>query len=307
MQINFIEFFLQIIPLYFLVILGFVAGKFCKVDRKSIASLLFYTIIPVIFFEFAIKTKYQSSDLLLPFIFYGFSFILSFSFYFLAKRIWKHDSRPNIIGFSAGTGNTGYFGLPIVLMLFDEQVVGIYMLMNIGLSIYDYTLGAYLMAKSKYTSRQALIQVSRLPMLYAFAAGLICNNFGVQVPEIFAQFFTSLRGCYIALGMMMIGLGLSTVEKFHINWKFLIVLLSARFIAAPLLLLLMVLCDQHYFHLFSEEIHLAMLVIGFVPPAANTVVFATIHNCHPEDAATAVLIGTIFAMFYLPLAISVLF
>lgn len=294
-------------PLYLLVILGFVAGKYFKVDRKSIASLLFYTVIPVIFFEFAIKTKYQASDLLLPFIFYGFSFIQSFSYYYVAKRIWKHDSRPNIIGFSAGTGNTGYFGLPIVLLLFDERIVGVYMLMNIGLSVYDYTLGAYLMAKSKYTSRQALIQVTRLPMLYAFAAGLICNNFGVQAPEIFTQLFASLRGCYIVLGMMMIGLGLSTVEKFHINWKFLGVLLSARFIAAPLLLLIMVYIDQNFLHLYSEQIHLAMLVVGFVPPAANTVVFATIHNCHPEDTATAVLIGTVFSMAYLPIAISLLF
>ncbi len=307
MQIDFKDFLLQISPLYLLVVLGFVAGKYCKVDRKSIASLLFYTIIPVIFFEFAIKTKYKSSDLLLPFIFYGFSFIQSFSYYFLSKRIWKHDSRPNIIGFSAGTGNTGYFGLPIVLLLFDEQVVGVYMLMNIGLSIYDYTLGAYLMAKSKYTSRQALIQVSRLPMLYAFAAGLICNNFDVQVPSFFNQLFASIRGSYIALGMMMIGLGLSTVQKFHINWKFLSVLLSARFISAPLLLLIMVYIDQNYTHLYSDQIHLAMLIIGFVPPAANTVVFATIHNCHPEDTATAVLIGTVLAMFYLPAAISLIF
>ncbi len=307
MQINFTDFFLQTLPLYGLVILGYVAGKYCKVDRKSIASLLFYTIVPVIFFEFAVKTQYKSSDLLLPFIFYGFSFILSFSFYYLAKLIWKYDSRPNIIGFSAGTGNTGYFGLPIVLMLFNEEVVGVYMLMNIGLSIYDYTLGAYLMAKSKYSSRQALVQVSRLPMLYAFAAGLILNSFEIKAPDVLHQVFSGMRGCYTVLGMMMIGMGLSTVEKFHINWKFLGVMLSARFIAAPLLLILMVTADKNFLHLFDHEIHLAMLVIGFVPPAANTVVFATIHNCHPEDTATAVLIGTIFAMLYLPAAISILF
>jgi len=307
MSIVFSELCLKIVPLYIVIYLGYIAGKHFEVDRKSIAQLLFYPIIPIIFFDFAVRTEFQPTDLLLPFIVYGMSVFLSLLFYYLSKKIWKTDSRPNIIAFSAGTGNTGYFGLPVVLLLFNEQVAGIYMLMNIGLSIFDYTLGAYLVAKSKFSSRDSLIQVSRLPMLYAFAAGLIINSFGIKIPTMFDQVLDGIQGCYIILGMMMIGLGLSTVEKFRVNWKFMGMMFAARFLAAPLFLFIVVYLDLHYFHLYTSEIHLAILIVGFVPPAANTTVFATIHNCHPEDTATSVLAGTIFAMVYLPLAVAILF
>lgn len=307
MQVVFSELAFKILPLYLLILFGFIAGKYIRVDRKSIAGVLFYIIIPYVFFEYGMRTEIHLQHLMLPVIFFVISTILSFSYLFIAKQIWKNDARPNVIAFSAGTGNTGYFGLPVALMLFDDQTIGIYMLMNIGLSFYDYSVGAFVMARGKYSSKDALVQVSRLPMLYAFLAGLLLNELGYKFPDEFRTFGADMKGAYVVLGMMVIGLGLSTVRSFDLNTKFISVLLSAKFIAAPIMILLLIYSDQYYFHLFSEQTHLAMLLLAFVPPAANTVVFASIHECHPEETATAILIGTIIGMFYMPAMLSILF
>lgn len=298
----------KIAPLYILIFLGFLAGKFLKVDRKSIAALLFYIIVPIVFFDFALHTKIYTSYLLLPIIFYIMSITLSLIYLNVSKQIWREGARANVIGFAAGTGNTGYFGMPVALMLFDTQTVGIYMLMNLGFSLFDYTFGAYVMARGKYTSREAIIQVSRLPMIYAFALGLFLNyHFGIELPCELRDVTDKMRSAYVVLGMMIIGLGIASVHTFSLDLKFLSMLLSAKFIAAPLVVMLIIWIDKSSFHLFDPEIHKAMLLMSFVPPAANTVIFATLHNSHPEDAATAVLIGTIIALLYLPAAVAIFF
>ena len=43
-----------------------------------------------------------------------------------------------------------------------------------------------------------------------------------------------------------------------------------------------------------------LLIMSIVPPAANIAAFAATLDLNPEKAATTVLLGTIFALFYIP-------
>jgi predicted permease len=298
--------FIKIFPLYILIFLGYLGGRMFKVERMSIASLLFYIVIPIVFFDVALNTIITPRFLLLPVIFFCTSIFLCFVYYHMAKRIWD-DGHANLIAFAAGTANTGYFGFPIALMIFNEQVVGLYMLANIGLSLYDYTVGAYVIASGKASKRETLYKVSRLPMIYAFMIGIVINNAGYDLPQSFQEITNHMKGTYVVLGMMTIGLGLSTVKKLSFNWKFLWLFLSSKFIASPLIMLGIIALDLRFFHTFDPIIHQVMLLLSIVPPAANTVIFATINDCHPNDASSGVLIGTIIAMIYVPTMVAILF
>jgi len=298
---------LNIITLYILVILGYIGGKCLNVHRESIAQILFYIVVPIVFFEVGLKTEIDYDFLLIPIILFLVSATLCFSYLYISNRIW-HDCRANLIAFASGTGNTGYFGFPLALMLFNEQAVGIYMLGNIGFSIYDYSVGAYIISRGNYTKKEAINKVSKLPMIYAFLIGLLLNGFGWSVPAELIKIAEYMRGTYITLGMMIIGLGLATVKSFRINIKFLSLFLSAKFIAAPLLILLLIQIDKTFLHLFldNEFVYETMVLLAIVPPAANTVVFATLNKCYPEEAAAAVLVGTLLALVYVPFMIFLL-
>lgn len=299
---------LKILPLYIYIILGYMSGRLFKVDRQSIANLLFYFIVPLVFFNVALNTNIEPHYLLLPLITFTFSITLCFSYLFITQKIWQ-DGKANLVAFAAGTGNTGYFGFPLALMLFEPHQVGVFMLGNIGFSIYDYTVGAYTVTRGNYTKKEALRKVARLPMIYAFIIGLFLNYLGLKLPDDCKHFMEHLRGAYIVLGMMIIGLALCSVETLKPELKFLSYLLSAKFIAAPLFALLLITLDRTIFHIFinSEFIYKILILLSIVPPAANTVVFATINKCHPEHAACAVLAGTVMAMVYVPLMVTLLF
>ncbi|MBA8666667.1 AEC family transporter [Holosporaceae bacterium 'Namur'] len=300
MQI-FLSFCLKIWPLYIYIIMGYFGGRLFKIDRQSIASLLFYFIVPLVFFNVALNVKIQPCYLFLPLICFILCISLCFIYLYFAGKLWK-DGKANLIAFAAGTGNTGYFGFPLALMLFDEHQVGIYMLGNIGFSLYDYTVGAYIITRGTYTKKQALHKVMRLPMIYAFILGLTLNYLGFKLPSEVSHFAQHLRGAYIVLGMMIIGLALANLEAYKIDYKFLACFLSAKFLAAPMIVLSVITLDQNVMHIFegNEFIYKIMILLSIVPPAANTVVFATLNKCHPEQAAAAVLTGTVLGMVYVP-------
>lgn len=293
----------MIAPLYILVFIGFMAGRLLKVDRKSIASLLFYFIIPVVFFNYALKIDFEPSYLGLPLVTFLFAITLSISFYNIGLKIWPQSKLASVLGFSAGSGNTGYFGLPIAIMIFEPNIVGLYMLANIGISISDYTIGAYFFSRSEKTPKQAIIEVTKLPMIYAFALGCILNQIGFRMSDEISTVVDYMRGTYVTLGMMIVGLGLSTVDKIKFNFKFTATLLSVKYFIAPLLMFSLVMLDRTYFNIYDIKIHEALMLISFVPPAANTVVFAQLHNCHPEEAASAIAAGTLLALLYLPIVV----
>lgn len=289
-----------VLSIYLIIALGYIAGKFFHVDKKSIAALLFYIVIPIVFFTYALETKMQTSYILLPILFLLIGSILSIMYLYISKKIWPVGTKSSIIAFSAGTGNTGYFGLPVALSLFDDHVVCLYMLMNIGLSFYDYTVGAYVIMSGRYKAKDALKQVLKMPILYAYFLGLILQHCGFTLESPLKEITEHMQGTFVILGCMVIGLSLSAVKCWSLDWKFLSVFLSAKFIAAPILVILFVYLDQHFLHLYTLNIHKAMLLISFVPPASNTVIFATLYNTHPEKTATAVLVGTLIALFYIP-------
>lgn len=295
----------KVIPLYVNLVLGFVAGKWLHVQRESIATLMIYMIAPIVFFGGITRMELSPALLAVPLLGYCLSLVIGGGTYWVARRIYD-DSRPNIMAAAAGTGNNGYFGLPIAMMLFDAQTVGVYLLLVIGISIYESTVGFYLTAKGQHSAAEAFAKTLRLPVVYALLAGAGVSFFGYAMPPVFYDFLGYFQGTYTVLGMMIIGLGLSGLARFTVDIGFTAILFVARFVAWPLLALGLLWLDGRFFGLYSEPLRAAVLLISIMPLAANSVAIAALLRCEPEKTATAVLFSTIFAAIYVPIMVSLL-
>jgi predicted permease len=299
----FLALLVKVIPLYLNLILGFVAGKWLHVQRESIAMLMIYIISPVVFFGGITRMEVTPALLAVPLLGYLMALVIGGTTYALSRRIYS-DSRPNIMAAAAGTGNNGYFGLPVAMMLFDEQTVAVYLMLVIGVTIYESTFGFYMTAKGQHTAAESLRKTIRLPAVYALLCGVGVSASGFAVPEVFYDFLRYFQGAYTVLGMMIIGLGLSAMHRFVVDVGFTAILFLARFVAWPLLALGMVWLDREVFGLYSESVRLAVLLISMMPLAANSVAIAALLRCEPEKTASAVLISTIFAAFYVPVMVA---
>lgn len=298
----FLALLVKVIPLYGNLMLGFVAGKWLHVQRESIATLMIYIISPLVFFAGISKMELSPVLLTIPLLGYALSMAVAFPTFFLARQLYS-DGRPNIMAAAAGTGNNGYFGLPIAMMLFDTQTVGIYLMLVIGITLFESTLGFYITAKGQYTAKESLHKTLRVPVVYSFLAGVTVSLMGWKLPDSAYEFLHYFEGAYAVLGMMIIGLGLSTMKKLELDVGFIGILFLARFAAWPLLALGLVWVDAQFFDLYSEAVRRAVLLISFMPLAANAVAIASLLRCEPEKTATAVFLSAIFAAIYVPLMV----
>lgn len=302
MQELFLEIFYKVIPLYFSILLGYIGGRFVRVKRADITRLVFYMLTPLIVFNGVLYTPLSVAVLTLPLATYVVSCLLALLFYWISSFIWKDNSK-NILAYTAGSGNTGYFGLPLAIMLFDNVGEGIYIVGLMGLALYESTLGFYLLAKGRFRTKDSLIKVLTLPTVHAFILGIILNSLGVTFGTMFHDFMDQIKGAYTILGMMVIGLGIAALKTFRIDWKFIGVSFIAKFVAWPIAAFTIIALDRLVFGIFDPVMYQALLLLSIVPLSVNTVIVATLLDAQPNKAATSVMLSTLFAMFYVPLMV----
>ena len=290
----------KILPLYFNIILGYLSVRFLKVDKGAVAALLFYIIGPTVIFSAVRSVKIDPGVLFLPIFLYLFSSAVGFLALHLFKNQWP-DATGNILAFTAGTGNTGYFGIVLALLLFAPEVADIFIFAILGSFFYESTTGFYITAKGTFTAAESLKKVFRLPALYSFVLGMVLNLFGVVLPETLALFFGQFKVAFSILGMMVLGMGLHGRKKGEgLDLKFLSIALGAKFLFWPLAIVGLILLDRSLTHFLHDDLYRVLFVCSIVPLAGNTVTLAVLLNARPEKAALAVLHSTILSILTIP-------
>lgn len=292
----------NIIPLYIIILLGFIVGRYMDVNLPSMAIVAIYVLAPVVNFGAMAQMKFTPEYIALPVLFFIGSSVIGVISYLTAQKIWKNNTA-NLIGMGSVTGNTMYFGLPVVLALLGPEWVGVYALLNLGTFINEVGLGYFFGARGHATLKGALIKVLKLPVVHAIWLGLVYNLSGLALPESFTRYWDYSIGAWVILGMMIIGIALSKQSRLEIDLKLLASMFTPKFILWPIFGFGIILLDKAFFQTFGSETYTMMAVVSSVPLAGNLVAYAATLKLHPEKAAAAVLISTLLACITVPLAV----
>ncbi len=301
----FVALVLALIPLYLMIALGYIAGRVLDLSGAPLARLMLYLITPIIVFGGVMSAPLSPSALTLPFWVWGVGIVISLTFLQIGKRVLR-DSRANILALAVGTGNTGYFGIPVALLLFGNESLGIYILCMLGTTLHENSVGFYLAAKGRYAARDCLMRVFRLPSLYAFLLAVVLNLAGLSLPSVLAPFMTQMQGAYTVLGMMIIGLGVAGMRRAEISAAFTGLTLAGKFVLWPALTLALCWFDQQVTGLFNSLVYQCLLLVAITPVAGNTLVIATLLRLHPGMVASTALLTTLVALGLIPLAVATL-
>jgi len=293
-----LDIFFRVLLLILISVIGWVVGKKFKLNSKDISSLLIYVISPLVIFYSIVESPADWSYLkysLGAFLFASFMAVLGLGF---ANFFWK-DAHINLFGFSAGTGNTGYFALPLVLAIFDCNQIAIAIFIIIGINLYEFTVGYFITAKGSMSYKESLLKVIKMPILYAAIIGILFKYFNVELNDVFLSFLSNFKGAYSVLGMMTIGITISMFTKIGLDFKFSVLSIFWKHVIYPFIGFLI--------FIFIFPVNKALLqVIGLMiatPMAGNVVVISNSLNLHPEKAATSVMLSTMFALVTVPLAL----
>ncbi|MDR5900204.1 AEC family transporter [Halomonas vilamensis] len=278
--------------------LGWLAAQMLRVDPRPIATLLVYLIAPLTFFRALMDGGPTPEHLLLTLILFTVSSVIALAVRALTHRHFGAQEGA-LLAFSAGTGNTGYFGLPVAMIVLPPEGITLYLFCILGITLYEFTVGFYVSARGQFSIRQSVVKIARLPLVYAFLAALLLSHLNLTLP---ASLMTSLEvfpATYTLLGMMIIGMTLSQVTLAAWDTRLVAACVALRYGLWPLATLVIVLLLQYTVAL-SPELAMAILLLGVVPMAANVVVVAMELGIAPQKGALAVLMTTLMAPFLIP-------
>ena len=290
------------LPLAALIALGYIIGRLNTIDLKSVATLAIYAITPLVAFGSAARLDFTPSLVMLPICTFVLAALIGCGSYALGYCI-KDKAQRCLLPVACGSGNTGYFGLPIAIALFGQEAAGIYFLANLGVVVFETSIGYYFIARGKLSTRDALYRVARLPILYALSTGLVCAAAGIHLPEAAIKLWDLCKGAYVVVGMIIAGLALAQSEGFALNAKLTMIGLIGKFVFWPAAALFFSIIDTG---LFDARVHQLILMLSLVPIAANLPAYAAANNVPVRDAAMLVLVSTILAIMAIPMVLPLL-
>lgn len=294
------EILIRVLFLVLIAIVGLFVGKKFGINQKEISTLLVYVISPAVMFVSVLQAPEGKNYLSYTLIAFLACSVMATIAFQLGRLVWN-DSTANLFAFSAGTGNTGYFGLPLVLGLFDAEGAAIAVFIILGVNLYEFSYGYYLTARGNYEVSQSIRKIVTMPILYAFASAMFLRTVGIHLSPVILSGLSSFKGAYSVLGMMVIGLTMAKFKKLEVDWRFLFASLGWKYVVWPAVSFLAI---TLFLDAISNVERSILLLMACVPMAGNTVVIANELDIHPEKAATAVMASTLLAIVVIPVALS---
>ncbi|MFT4020843.1 MAG: AEC family transporter [Acinetobacter sp.] len=292
------EVFLRVFLLLLISAIGWLVGKKFKLDSKDISSLLVYVISPFVIFYAITESpadwsylKYSAGALIL-------ATCMALLGTLFARFFWK-DSRVNLFGFAAGTGNTGYFALPLVMAIFNPNQIAVAIFIIIGINLYEFTVGYFISAKGSSNYKESLLKVAKMPIIYAAALGVIFKYLDIHLNNVFSSFLANFKGAYSVLGMMTIGITISKLAKIEVDWLYSILSITWKHLIYPVVGILV------FYFIIPTDLEVLQVIALMIatPMAGNVVVISNNLGLHPEKAATSVMLSTILSLVSVPAAL----
>ncbi|MCU0789705.1 MAG: AEC family transporter [Nitratireductor sp.] len=303
-----------VLPLFGLVLLGYIAGRILKLPVEGLAWLnifVVYCALPAMFFRLLSRTPVSE--------FSNFAFIatttantflvFALSFAIAALRNRGNVGESTIQGFAGAYGNIGYMGPPLALAAFGPEAGVAVALVFCFDNALHFTIAPLLMAlhKRDATGAAALVlQIVRRifthPFIIATIAGVAGAVFSVQLPAAGDKFLETLSfaAAPCALFAMGVTAALRPLKRIPPELGY---LLPIKLVLQPaLLLVLLALLAPHTSPIWVK----AAVLLAALPSATNVFVIAQQYHVWQERASSAVVLSTALSVvtvtFYLYLA-----
>lgn len=303
---TFLSLFLQMLPLYALVFIGYIAGTHLGIKKDAIAKLLLYVLLPVVCFNGILVPQITLSLLSIPLLSFCLCTIIAVIVLTTGRFFWK-DSTKNMLSIGIANGNFGFIGLPLTLLLFGQKYVALTALWGLGGAVFVATVGMFIAARARYNFKQSLIKVAKMPILYAFGMGFLLNVFHIPIHSSILHVLENMTASYSVLGLMLVGIAMSELKNIKVDYKLMGFTAIATFVLWPLVAFGFIALDRSLFSFFSPDVYKIVLLMSVVPVGASVVSVSNEFDIQPEKAAFVVLFTTIISLIFIPVFIGIFF
>jgi malonate transporter len=292
-----------VLPLFGIILLGFVAGKLARLPIEGLAWMNFYIIyaaLPALFYQLLSTTPVsQFAQVGFIVISMGSTFTIFLLVYLIAKWRKKNQSEATIQGLAAAYGNVGYMGVPLGLAAFGPAAAVPVALIFCFENAMHFIVAPLFMALDNGNQqtklaliRHILVKIFTHPFIVATLAGVLASVFSFQMPEFANKTLDLLSQTAgpCALFAMGISAALRPLKRIPTELGYII---PMKLILHPVLmygLLVWLVPDLDPVWLYSA------VLLATLPTATNVFVLAEQYGVWQERASSTIVISTLLAM-----------
>ncbi len=295
----------QVIILYLIVAVGFVADRFRVFGQETAKrsnDLLFYIITPVVIIQsfmnmdFDIKT---AKSLLVAFICMTGTLTVGI---FLAMPFFnnKKDKNASVFKYAVSYGNMGYMALPLCNAILGSEGVFYCSAGVVAFNILSFTHGIWCINKGEGKTKFELKRLVLNPGVISVLIGLPLFIFDVEMPDVVQSAVNHIANLNTPLAMLFLGTYIANTDlktMFKEKNNYLVILLKT--IALPLIMF----CIFKLFGI-SGALLTACMISASVPSANNTVMFSAKYGKDTGVASKVVAICSLVSVFTMPVMIA---
>jgi malate permease and related proteins len=291
------------LPVFMIIVIGFFVGKIYKKLNFDIASkIAFFVFAPVMTIQVVRNGNLVFKTLgKLAIVFIIIQVILSGIMFFVSKFTKNDEINYKIHLLTVLFTNCGYYGYPIVLLTYGKEGLLIAVEYVLLFNLMNSTLGVLFASTKKLTFKESIIQMLKIPLIYAFAIGILLNIYKITLPNLFESTLTSLNNAAIPILLLVLGLELSKIQiKSHI--KDVSILVGERLFLGPIIAFAFL----YFFHLVDGLTAKVIILESAMPTAFNSMLLAKELGGKYKTVAATVFLSTLFSPLTLSLFIYML-
>lgn len=284
---------------------GFLLCKCRKVrpeHMSSVSAILLYICGPCMFLNALTALDASPTLSLRMLLFLAISFmaellLLLLIYALCGKR--RSEFRFRMLALASVSGNTGFFGLPIVSALFpgNPEAAAYSCMFCVSLNILAWTVGVFtLTGDRKYISfRAAFFNPTVISVLAGFVLYLL--RAGNWVPSLVRDGIRTVGGMSTPLCLFILGIRLAAMDlKTLFTQPFVYAIAAGKLLIFPLFCYALVV-----FLPLPSVFKASMLILGATPCASILLNLAEMHNSGQNLAANCALLSTLLSMLTIPL------
>ncbi|PKR84411.1 AEC family transporter [Heyndrickxia camelliae] len=282
-----------ILPVFILVGAGVLLHRKFRFDMNTLSKLNTFLLMPTVSFV-NIYQNHVGGKTLLHIV--GFLILQGFCLMFISALISKtakfDSSLASTFKNSIVLNNSGNFGLPVSQLVFQHSPLGAsnQIIVMIFQNLLTYTYGLFKSVSVANSGFKAIKQFLKNPVIYAFLLGLLLHSFDVKIPNFLWTPIENVSDAFLAIALITLGAQSAYIKISRFSLP-LILSLFGRLILSPCIALAIIFILK-----LEGTTAQALFIASSFPTSRNSALFALEYGNHPEYAAQAVLMSTIFSM-----------
>ena len=280
----------SVLGIYIFIAVGFVAKLSFKekIDDRTITLLSVYFLQIFLTFWGLLKRPIDETLLYAPMLYVGIVLLtLTITFPFV-KKLFSDPKERSIATVAALIGNTGNLGIPLGIAIFGEESIPYTTVINLVNVFVVYTLGVYFYSRGTFNVKSSLMNIIKLPILWAAMIAIALNLGGYEPSETVDK--TLQMGAYasMVIQLLLFGIYLYDIRIRELNRLLITWVSSIKFLLLPLLtfgVLSMVEMDPMIKGILFLEL--------IMPLAVANVNLGSLYECRPKDITALVFITSL--------------